>query len=72
MSVAEKLKAQGRQEGRQQALRDIIVEALEIRFLTVPAGIREEIESIADEAKLHQLHRSAIQCLTLEAFADTL
>jgi len=72
MSVAEKLKAQGRQEGRLQALRDNIIEALEIRLGTLPAGLREEIQTIAEEAKLHPLHRAAIQCPTLEAFSAEL
>jgi len=38
----------------------------------VPAGLREEIEAIADETKLRRLHRSAIQAPTLDVFAGDL
>jgi hypothetical protein len=72
MTLAQKLHQQGRQEGRLQTLRDNVIEALEIRFDAVPVGLREEIEAIADEAKLHQLHRTAIQCATLESFTAAL
>ncbi|MFU8894739.1 MAG: hypothetical protein ACNA8L_14060 [Luteolibacter sp.] len=72
MSVAEKLKAQGRQEGRQISLRENVLEVLELRFESIPAGLREAIDELADEVKLRQLHRHAIQCATLEAFAAEL
>ena len=68
MTYAQKL----RQEGRLQTLRDSVVEALEIRFSHVPAGLREEVCAIEDETKLHRLHRTAIQCADLEAFAGNL
>jgi len=74
MTLAQKLHQEGHQEGRQegrlQTLRDNVIEALEIRYAAVPAGLREEIESIAEEARLHHLLRAAIQCPTLESFAD--
>ena len=76
MTYAQKLHQQGelkgRQEGRMQALRDSVLEALEIRFATVPEGLCEEIEAIADEARLQGLLRAAIQCPDLEAFAKLL
>jgi len=76
MTYAQKLhqdgERKGRQEGRLLTLRDNVVEALEIRFGEVPAGLREEIEAIADETKLRRLHRSAIQTPTLDAFAGDL
>ena len=76
MSLAQKLRQEGhqegRQEGRQEALRDNIIEALGVRFGNVPPGLREEIQLLAEEAKLHQLLRTAIQCPTLEAFAAAL
>ncbi len=72
MTYAQKLRQEGRQEGRLQTLRDSVVEALEIRFSHVPAGLREEVCAIEDETKLHRLHRTAIQCADLEAFAGNL
>jgi predicted transposase/invertase (TIGR01784 family) len=68
MTYAQKL----HQEGRLQALRDNVVEALEIRFGDVPQGLNEEIQAIDDKAKLHQLLRGAIQCESIEAFAENL
>ena len=65
MTYAQKL----RQEGRLQSLCDSVIEALEIRFGHVPEGLCEEVRAIADEAKLHQLHRTAIQCADIETFA---
>lgn len=72
MTYAQKLRQEGHQEGRLVALRDNVIEALEIRFGALPQGLREEIEAIADDAKLHHLHRAAIQCPDIEAFAREL
>jgi predicted transposase YdaD len=67
---------QGRQEGRQEGLifskQQDILEALEIRFDRVPEGLREEIESLADAAKLQTLLRAAIRSATLDEFAQAL
>ena len=67
---------QGRQEGRQEGLvranQAAILEALEIRFTRVPEGLREEIELIADTAKLQTLLRAAIRSATLEEFAEAI
>ena len=67
---------QGRQEGRQEGLifskQQDILEALEIRFDLVPEGLREEIESLADAAKLQALLRAAIRSATLDEFAQAL
>ena len=67
---------EGRQEGRQEGLvranQAAILEALEIRFNRVPEGLREEIELIADTAKLQSLHRAAIRSATLEEFAEAI
>ena len=66
----------GRQEGHQEGLifskQQDILEALEIRFEQVPDGLREEIELIADTAKLQALLRAAITSVNLESFAAEL
>lgn len=80
MTYAQKLRQEGRQEGHQegrqegrlQSLCDSVIEALEIRFGSVPEGLCEEVRAIADEAKLRQLLRSAIQCADIESFAGDL
>jgi predicted transposase YdaD len=80
MSLAEQFRQEGirkgRQEGRQEGLifskQQDILEALEIRFDRVPDGLREEIESLADAAKLQALLRAAIRSATLDEFAAEL
>jgi hypothetical protein len=49
-----------------------IVEALKIRFVSIPEGLREEVESINDPSKRTGLHRAVIRCADIESFADEL
>jgi hypothetical protein len=76
MSLAEQFRQEGIRKGRQQGLvlanQAAILEALEIRFNRVPEGLREEIELIADAAKLQSLLRAAIRSATLESFVAEL
>jgi predicted transposase/invertase (TIGR01784 family) len=76
MTLAQKLRQEGRQEGLQkgllQAAQNHIVEALEVRFGEVPQGLQEAIHALNDEEHLHGLHRTAIQCPSIEAFAEAL
>jgi len=72
MSLAEQLREEGRQEGLIASKQQDIMEALEIRFVTVPEGLREEIELIGDPSKLTSLHRAAILCVDIESFAREL
>ena len=71
-SLAEQFRQEGRQEGLIFSKQQDILEALEIRFERVPEGLRDEIESIADTAKLQSLLRAAIRSSTLEQFAEAL
>jgi hypothetical protein len=76
MTLAEQLHEEGMQQGIQRgqvaAQQKAILEALLIRFDRVPEGLREEIESLADTAKLQSLHRAAITSATLDEFAQAL
>jgi flagellar biosynthesis/type III secretory pathway protein FliH len=84
MTLAEQLHEEGMQQGMQQGMEQgihrgqvaaqqkDILEALEIRFERVPEGLREEIESITDTAKLQALLRAAIRSSRLEEFAESL
>ena len=71
-SLAEQFRQEGRKAGLVFSKQQDILEALEIRFERVPEGLREEIELIADTAKLQELHRAAIRSATLEEFAAEL
>ena len=72
MSLAQQLRQEGRQEGREEGRQNSVIEALEIRFGHVPAGLAEVIRGIHDEARLHYLHKAAIEAPNLEAFTATL
>ena len=72
MTLAEQLHEEGMQRGQVAAKQQYILETLMIRFDRVPEGLREEIESIADTAKLQALLRAAIRSSTLEEFAESL
>ena len=68
-SLAEQFRQEGRQEGLITSKQQDIVEALEIRFVSIPEGLREEIKNINDPAKLTNLLRAAIRCADIESFA---
>jgi hypothetical protein len=76
MTLAQRYHQEGRQEGRQEGIlkgrREDVLEALSIRFDHVPEGLREAVLAVADEDTLRELHRAAIRCESLEAFAKTL
>lgn len=59
-------------KGMLETLRVNIREALEIRLGAVPAEIAEIINHINDLEILQGLHRQAVQCESLEAFAEHL
>jgi predicted transposase YdaD len=72
MTLAEHLRQEGRQEGTLAASRQSVLEALELRFGSIPDGLRNSIEAIADPEKLRALHRAAIVSESLESFTASL
>ena len=64
---------EGREEGREDGLRESILDVLEIRF-DLPAShpLSARIAAIDDLQRLKQLHRAAIQVVSLEAFQHLL
>jgi len=64
MTIADKL----RKEGRQEALQEDIVEILELRFQSVSYSIKKRLEDISDTTALRRLHRLAVQAQSLEEF----
>jgi len=63
---------QGLFRGELKALHSLLFDVLEIRFQSVPVGLRNELSLIQDAQKLSELHRRAIQCATLEEFVAAL
>jgi hypothetical protein len=58
----------GRQEGRQEALREDILAVLETRFVSLPDSVPARIKEISDEDKLKTLHRKAVVTESVDAF----
>ncbi len=80
MTLAQQFREEGREEGLEKGLekgtlttkqRDII-EALEVRFNSVPQGLQEAVSVIHDLPRLSKLHRSAIICPDIETFTKYL
>lgn len=62
-----------KQQGIEQGIQESIQEVLEIRFdLTPSHPISDRIAAIDDVQRLKQLHRSAVQVSSLEAFEQAL
>jgi len=76
MTLADKIREEGREEGLEQGRLDVafqmLVDFLEVRFEGVPSGLREVLAGIRDVARFKELHRHAIRCGSLEEFAALL
>ena len=72
-SLFQHLTQQSREEGREEGLRESILDVLEIRF-DLPAShpLSARIAAIEDLQRLKQLHRAAVQVVSLEAFQHLL
>jgi predicted transposase YdaD len=76
MTLAEQFRQEGLQtgleKGRQQGMQQGLLEVLEVRFGSVPAGLTETLSTVSDLDKLKALHRAALTCPDLESFALSL
>lgn len=70
MTIAEKLRREGKLEGKQEAFYEDILDILELRFQSVPYSIKKQLDDIRDPAFLRQLHRLAVQAESIEAFTE--
>lgn len=71
-SIERLSRQEGRREGRQEALQEAVLETLEVRFGTVPDGLREVVETVSDIDHLGRLFRHAIVCADMEKFTRAL
>ena len=62
----------GKEEGQLRAFRTAVLRALEIRHDSYPEGIRDAIESIEDPKRLEALFESAFRSDSIETFARNL
>jgi flagellar biosynthesis/type III secretory pathway protein FliH len=76
MTLAEQFRQEGLQtgleKGRQQGMQQGLLEVLEVRFGSLPAGLTETLSTVSDLDKLKALHRAALTCPDLESFALSL
>ena len=68
MSTAERLRQEGRQESRQEA----IIRLLTIRHQHVPEGHVEAIREVIHESTLERLFQTGATCIDIEAFSSAL
>ena len=66
LRYSEKIRQEGHDQGRQEEARDMLLEALEAKFNTVPKALRDQIQSLNDTPKLKMLHRAAVLSKTLK------
>ena len=59
---------EGLAEGRLQALREDILDILEIRFGTVPGPLKAMVDAATEETRLKSMHRHAVQIPSLDQF----
>lgn len=72
MTLAQVYHQEGRQEGQLDSRRQDVIEALELRFGTIPVGLHEAVSAVSDPEKLRLLLRSAIVSPTIEEFSAIL
>ena len=76
MSTAQRLKLEGRQEGRQEGIgrgrQEAIIKLLKIRHKRVPPGLLEAVAEVSDERHLERLFLAAAQSATIEKFSESL
>lgn len=65
-------KKEGRQEGSLRTARDMLLEALEAKFNTVPKEIQDRIQNLNEQPKLKSLHREAVLSKDLSDFSRKL
>ena len=71
-SIERMAKEEGHREGRQEILREAILDALEVRFGTIPESIRERVNATTDESRLRDWHHRAVVCATLPDFQQAI
>jgi hypothetical protein len=75
MTLAERLREEGKEEGQEdglRALRTSVLRALEIRFGGYPEGIREAVEANNQISDVERLIEAAIRSNSIEEFASGL
>jgi predicted transposase YdaD len=72
MTLADRFRQEGRQEGEIQSRQQALFELLEVRFGVVPEGLAEALSTIPDLNRLKELQKTAVTCPDLESFVSGL
>ena len=77
ITTAERIgREEGREEGRDEGMladaREMVLEALDIKFSTVPGDVHEIIKALNNRLLLKKLHRSAIRSKDIHGFRKTI
>ena len=75
MTLADRIREEGLQKGRQEGVASLyraLLEVLEVRFGSVPAGLTETLSAVSDLERLKALHRAALTSPDLESFTSSL
>ncbi len=72
MTLADRFRQEGRQEGEIQSRQQSLLELLEARFGTLPEELSEMLSSLSDLNRLKALQRTAATCPELEVFISSL
>jgi predicted transposase YdaD len=62
----------GHQAGMLEEAREMLLEALEVRFASVPKTVNKQIHTISQRERLKALFREAMQCQNLRHFKKIL
>jgi len=71
-TFAERFRNEGRNEGRREGWQDMLMDALIVKFNTIPDEVKNTISTLKDSLKLKDLHRHAIMCNDIGEFKDKL
>jgi len=67
---------EGRNEGRNEGMlfdaREMVLEALDVKFNNVPADVHAQIQALNNRLLLKRLHRSAIQSKDIDGFRKSI
>ena len=76
MTLAQRIRQEGREEGLEEGRLDtalgFVCSVLEERFGHVPEGLREAILRLREADRAEVLHRLAVRCASIEEFAAQL
>jgi len=73
ITTAERIgREEGREEGMLDDAREMVLEAIDIRFNNIPEDIYKQIKALNNRILLKKLHKSAIKSKDIEGFKKTI